>query len=52
VGAASSRDHLIRGWKPLPQGIFYGNLDFPAKRLIFLFEVVLYQSLPKKGHSQ
>jgi len=41
VGAASSRDHLIRGWKPLPQGIFYGNLDFPAKRLIFLFEVVL-----------
>jgi hypothetical protein len=22
-----------RGWKPLPQGVFYGSLDFPDKRL-------------------
>jgi len=24
---------LFRGWKPLPQGFFYGSLDFPDKRL-------------------
>ena len=26
----------FRGWKPLPQGVFYGNLDFPDKRLLLL----------------
>jgi hypothetical protein len=30
---------LFRGWKPLPQWIFYGNLDSPDKRLIlFVFK--------------
>jgi hypothetical protein len=24
---------IFRGWKPLPQGVFYGNLDFTDKRL-------------------
>ena len=33
MGAASSRDHLISRLEPLSQGVFYGNLDFPDKRL-------------------
>jgi hypothetical protein len=40
VGAASSRDHLISRLEAAPTGcffmvtvFFYGNLDFPDKRL-------------------
>jgi len=33
VGAAFSRDHLISRLKAAPTTVFYGNLDFPDKRL-------------------
>jgi hypothetical protein len=33
VGAASSRDHFISRLEAAPTGVFYGNLDFPDKRL-------------------
>jgi len=33
VGAASSRDHLISRLEAAPTKVFYGNLDFPDKRL-------------------
>jgi hypothetical protein len=33
VGAASSRDHLISRLEAAPTGFFFGNLDFPDKRL-------------------
>jgi len=35
VGAASSRDHFISRLKAAPTGIFYGNLDFPDKRILY-----------------
>ncbi len=35
VGAASSRDHLILRLEAAPTGFFYGNLDFPYKRLFY-----------------
>jgi len=34
VGAASSRDHLISRLEAAPTVVFFGNLDFPNKRLI------------------
>jgi len=33
MGAASRCDHLISRLKAAPTGVFYGNLDFPDKRL-------------------
>ena len=40
-GAASSRDHLISRLEAAPTGVFYGNLDFPDKRLkIYVASIV------------
>jgi hypothetical protein len=39
VGAASSRDLLISRLEAAPTGVFYGNWDFPDKRLALLYSI-------------